>query len=80
MSDRPIPVPPPRAKCGWCDEISVTDVVMVKGKKTRKTVPVCETHAAGFEDRGQITVRLEQSIKQEKAERSRQWKAQHLRY
>ncbi len=80
MAPRAVPAPPPRAKCGWCEATSVTDVITISGKKLRKTAPVCNEHATRFEDAGQMTTRLEFDLKQERSERSRQWKAQHLRY
>lgn len=54
-------------KCGWCDEPAVTNVVTVKGKKNRKTAPVCEEHAERFERAGQMTDRLEALEKSQKS-------------
>jgi hypothetical protein len=66
--------------CAWCGEPGVTEVVVVAGKKNRKTSSVCEEHAAKFEQQGQMTTRLEMQQKVERQERSRQWKHKHLRY
>jgi hypothetical protein len=46
--------------CGWCADPAVTEVIFVKGTKNRRTAPVCEDHAQDFEQRGLLTLRLEQ--------------------
>lgn len=66
--------------CGWCGAPAVTDVITVPGRKNRKTAPVCADHATRFEEAGQMTLRLEFDLKQQRSERSRQWKAHHIRY
>lgn len=66
--------------CGWCGEPGVTEVVVVAGRKNRKTAPVCEQHAERFEREGQMTTRLEIQQKDQRQERSREWKHKHLRY
>lgn len=45
--------------CAWCSEPAVTHVITRPGRKRRQTAPVCETHAADFEERGILTVRVE---------------------
>jgi hypothetical protein len=70
---------PDYGPCGWCGEPGITAVVVVAGKKNRKTTPVCEEHAVKFERQGQMTVRLEMQQKSERQERSRQWQQKHLR-
>jgi hypothetical protein len=84
MSDaeRPIGAPevPPPPPCAWCGQPSVTEVIVVAGKKKRKTSPVCADHAKRFEAQGQMTVRLEQSLAIERSERSNEWRKAHIRY
>jgi hypothetical protein len=45
--------------CAWCGEPAVTRVITRPGRQHRQTAPVCEEHAAGFESRGAMTIRLE---------------------
>jgi hypothetical protein len=54
----------------------VTHVIVIPGKKKRKTEPVCEGHAKHFEANGQMTTRLEESQREERRRNSRQWAVQ----
>lgn len=65
--------------CGWCDEPAVTDLIIVRGRKNRRTAPVCEAHAVSFERAGQMTVRLEVEQKAEKDLARKQWLKDHYR-
>jgi hypothetical protein len=53
----------------------VTEVIVVPGRKRKKTAPVCEQHAEKFERRGQMTTRLEVDRKLEAERKRSQWKA-----
>lgn len=61
--------------CAWCDQPAVTHVITRKGRKNRKVAPVCELHAADFESRGQLTVRVEVDQKLQRDLQKSQWKA-----
>jgi hypothetical protein len=45
--------------CAWCGEPAITEVLVVRGRKNRRTKPVCLAHAVQFETQGQITTRIE---------------------
>lgn len=64
--------------CAWCGEPAVTLVVVVSGRKNRKTKPVCEAHATGFESRGVKTTRVELAEKQERDRKRSQWKVRRV--
>lgn len=59
--------------CGWCNEPAVTEVIVVPGRKKRKTAPVCEAHAQEFEERGVLTTRVEIDQKLRAAARKSDW-------
>lgn len=62
-----------RETCAWCGEPAVTDVIVVPGRVKRKTAPVCEAHATEFEERGQMTVRVEVDQKMRRARKKSEW-------
>lgn len=64
--------------CAWCGEPAVTRVIVVPGRKNRKTTPVCEAHAADFEARGVATTRSKQAEKQERERKRSQWKVRRV--
>jgi hypothetical protein len=66
--------PPP---CTWCGEPSVTEVVIRPGHRLKKTAPVCERHAADFESRGVMTVRVEVSNRLMSEEKRNEWVRKH---
>lgn len=59
--------------CGWCGEPSITEVIVVPGRKRKKKAPACEKHAARFERQGQMTTRLEVQQKMEADRKRSQW-------
>lgn len=65
---------PTLGPCGWCGEPSVTEVIVVRGRKRKKKVGVCEEHAARFEHQGQMTTRMESSQRMERERQRNQWK------
>lgn len=69
------PAPSNLGTCGWCNLPAVTHVITRPGRKTRKVAPVCEQHAAEFEARGQMTIRLETDLKVRRDYEKSRWKA-----
>lgn len=60
--------------CAWCEKPSVTHVIVVPGRKRKKTKPVCEEHATRFEGQGQTTRRLEIEQQMERERKRSLWK------
>lgn len=62
-------------RCAWCGKEAVTNVVTRRGRKLRKTAPVCEEHAQDFEQREIATTRSEVDSKLEAQRKQAQRKA-----
>lgn len=65
--------------CRWCGEPAATSVIETPGRKKRREVPVCESHAQQFEKQGIKTVRMEVDEMMERERKRGTWFKQHYK-